>query len=294
MKSSEDNPIAKIRLMGGLGNQLFQYALGVQLRREFAAVVSYDDRWLSSFETPRTNELLRIGVIGQHEILGSNDKLRTSPSVLRRASRLVEQLRSKLRPEKVVLESRVSKDDGIQPWVGEREYIGYWQQEKWFESSADEISRHLKSHLNRNFRDLSVEQAESTIALHVRLGDYISDKSASKIYEHVPVQHYLRGVGLLRQKLGDLNVVLYSDDVSHAEQLFHGQLKNYRLAQNGGDPARDLLCISSSPAVVMANSTFSWWGAWLAEKNGGLIVAPSRWYKQRSEDPCPKRWLRCS
>lgn len=160
---------------------------------------------------------------------------------------------------------------------------GYFQSEKYFSEAQDLVKEYLTFNEDR-FKRLR-EIKPGTIAVHVRRGDYVGNPN----YAQLPLSYYLESIEYLQSK-GLENVLIFSDDIEWCEEQFPGTF-NF---SDGRTEIEDLYLISKCEAVVMSNSSFSWWGAWL---NGTEhVIAPNIWFdgplKNHStgNDLIPSRW----
>lgn len=168
---------------------------------------------------------------------------------------------------------------------------GYFQTERYFENIADSIREDF------TFHDEIVEtcqgfisQVDNPIALHVRRTDYVS-KSA----DHPPCSaEYYREA--LSKFDADRNVIVFSDDPEWCKEQELFESDRFMVAE-GNDNRYDMCLISLCDDFIIANSSFSWWGAWLANRGG--VIAPSRWFgddgytaKNDTRDIVPKRWIK--
>ncbi len=167
--------------------------------------------------------------------------------------------------------------------------FGYFQTERYFEHIADSIREDF------TFKDYIVEtcqgfidQVNNPIALHVRRTDYVT-----KSKDHPPcgLEYYQKA---LTQFKNTRNVIVFSDDPEWCKQQELFESDRFLIAE-GNDNRYDMCLISMCDDFIIANSSFSWWGAWLA--NRGTVIAPSRWFgddgytsKNDTRDIIPSRW----
>lgn len=171
---------------------------------------------------------------------------------------------------------------------------GYFQSEKYFEHCADEVKKVLK--FKKSFVVQCLEQfphafEKETIAIHIRRGDYIDNKN----YANLPITYYISALEEHFSDWKNMNLIIFSDDIEYAKVHF-GCLSNAFFSQR--NPAIDDLCLMSHcDHFIIANSSYSWWAAWLGEKRSSKIVRPVDHFecglKARSDikDLYPERWI---
>ena len=132
------------------------------------------------------------------------------------------------------------------------------------------------------------------ISIHVRRGDYL-DPEIHKVHGTVTRSYYLEALEFCRDRIGDLPVVVFSDDVELAQTEFEGQDREFTYLRfpPSARPIESLVLMSEAHASIIANSSFSWWGAWLSDYSGKCVVAPKRWFNNDSvctADLIPAHW----
>lgn len=252
---------------GRLGNQMFQYAIvkAVSTKRGYEARI------------PRYEGLEIVEVFDIPEpALGEGD-----------AERLVN----------TYTEPHFSFSDAVFDVPDDCNLHGYFQSERYFQHCADELRASLSFNptvmervRTESSRLLSgIWHRPTTVSLHVRRGDYLS------LPNHHPVcdpQYYAGALDLLEERFGRLRVVVFSDDIDWCRKTFRG--RRYRFAI-GNDLGTDMCLMSRCDHHVIANSSFSWWAAWLNPSADKVVIAPATWFgpecPQDTQDLLPEGWL---
>lgn len=169
--------------------------------------------------------------------------------------------------------------------------FGYFQSEKYFDFISDSIRQDFKfkKEIEATCQEF-IQQLDNPIAIHVRRTDYVQ-----KIQDHPPcsIEYYQKA---LYHFNSDREVIIFSDDSEWCknQELFSPERF---LISEGNDNRYDLCLMSMCNDFIIANSTFSWWGAWLA--NRGTVIAPSRWFGENgytsnndTKDLIPDRWIK--
>jgi hypothetical protein len=174
--------------------------------------------------------------------------------------------------------------------------IGYFQSFIYAESLLPDLKRVLDSKFRDNYAIsdyLSVLRKSTTLSIHLRLGDYLERKN--KRFGVVSKEYILSSIRYLSmvKKLDDM--VLFSNDTKSAVRLLsHKSSQNLTVIPSETSTLESLFLMSNSPNLVISNSTFSWWAAFLPVESDKIVIAPSPWFKEYEEnrDLIPLKWVR--
>lgn len=157
---------------------------------------------------------------------------------------------------------------------------GYFQSEKYFENCIPSIKNIFASNIEVS------NCLEDCVAVHVRLGDYLDKKNYHTCL--LETDYYKKAISMFPR---DTKFAIFSDDIMYCKKIFDGN--NFTYVINNEVDLFDMIFMSTCKGHIIANSTFSWWGAWLGEKNGGKVIAPINWFSNGmdSTDIVPERWL---
>ncbi len=175
--------------------------------------------------------------------------------------------------------------------------IGYWQSEKYFKDYEDAI----RSEFSRtdpldgpNEATAAQITSSTAVCVSVRRGDYVTVPAINRYHGVLPLEYYMAAVALVRRSLPDAHFFVFSDDLDwcRVNLLLGGSMTFVDHDQNR--PADDLRLMALCPHHIVANSTFSWWGAWLATGKDGIVIAPKQWAVAEDVGPdlIPERWVR--
>jgi hypothetical protein len=270
-----------VRLMGGLGNQMFQYAAGRALSLRRGVDLRLDLGWFGNQparDTPRSYEL--DAFVGPQATRKQPVALREPHThagfALLRLHRLLGREPDVLRQRGTGFDARVlSAPDGSH-------LVGFWTSERYFADAADAIRDDftLVASLDAWNAQLAQEIGERTgaVSVHVRRGDYVSNPHAHRFHGLLGLDYYRSAVRILQERVGDVHLYVFSDDPDWcAEHLQLGVPTTVVRGNAGASATEDLVLMSRCAHHVIANSTFSWWGAWLDGRPGSVVVAPQRW-----------------
>lgn len=288
-----------VRINGGLGNQLFQYSLGRSLALRHGSELRFDISLLED-KADRAFYLTRF------ETAGSMIQASEMSTLLRRPNLLERLFPALRRPYVRRIHEHTTRFDPTVLETSDNVFLdGYWQSELYFRNVKSEIRRDLtiqEPPTGRN-KQIAGELSESnSVGLHVRRGDYVAHPVASRILGFCGLDYYRRAVDRIAETVESPRYYVFSDDPEWCRHHLQLGAPTKILDHNPPDePHEDLRLMSLCRHHVIANSTFSWWGAWLAEGDGRanvedrIVIAPKRWYRSTehsSDDLVPDRWLR--
>ncbi len=271
------SPSVTSYLMGGCANQLFQYATGLALARRFGARLQLD---VSYYETQKTHRSYALGLFSGVK----------APLVRESTGEIIYEQGYPYNP---ALFESPSRRFSIR---------GYWQCEKYFEGLRTELSNQLRVRqplptFHADIERQIAEAAGRSVFLHIRRTDYVGNP----FHVVLPMDYYVRASALIVQKIADPVFFVFSDDEQWCRENFRLPWRTViadspDMSLAGREDAVLWLMRRCSHAII-ANSSFSWWGAWLgADARGGIVVAPTAWFGPAwAEDPrdiVPGRWLK--
>jgi len=287
------------RLYGGLGNQMFQYALGRALAVKNNTSLGLDVEMLLD-RTPRKNFTYRdydldIFNIRAEIINQSQTPFRYKKIGKGIVSLYMHKLRKKLFPSKGI-ETNYHFNESILS-LGDNTYLsGYWQSYKYFESIADIIRKDftLLQELPQHIQTLKEEIiSKNSVCLHVRRGDYVG----SVRHEVVGVDYYKKAIEIVSNKTIIDHIYVFSNDAQWCEEnlSFGYPMTVVGEEYRGYKESGHFELMRACKHAIIANSSFSWWAAWLGDYSDKVIVAPKKWFgdtDMETPDLIPKEWIR--
>lgn len=206
-----------------------------------------------------------------------------------------------LKSRKLVAEPSFSYWKGIDEVPDDCYLTGYWQSEKYFSSFADQIRSDFTFREPMNeLNAIAVEKILSvnSVSLHVRRGDYIANKNANSTHGLCSIEYYMNSINYISENIQNPKFFIFSDDIEWArENLKINNPCDYIDFNNGSESYNDMRLMSLCRHHIIANSSFSWWGAWLNPSSTKLVVAPSPWFANPNLDAgdlIPADWKRVS
>jgi hypothetical protein len=287
-------------IFGGLGNQMFQYATAraVALRSGARLLLDLGDMEGRRHEIHNGFELDRHFRIKARRATQAEIRDLLGVSYTGFARRVLRRPAFRLlRSRRLVVEPHFHYWHGIRDVRAPCYLHGYWQSHRYFEEIADELRRDFSpAHdIPPRVADL-LEQVRSTrsVSLHIRRGDYVKNPRTSKFHGNLGESYYHEAVTLVREKVGNIELFIFSDDLNWVRREMRFDVPAHYVDGNVGDASYlDMLLMSNCSHNIIANSTFSWWAAWLNGNAGKIVICPKRWFADEAvdtRDVCPD-WM---
>lgn len=275
-----------VRLMGGLGNQMFQYAAGKRLALTQGVELKLDVRY---FRKPGYRRYL-LDHFHITEGFTSDKELRRFKcngkpwwSLLSNSRRRQAKDLSPL----FIKEKQYQYDDRILH-LGKDAYLdGYWQSESYFKDIEREIR---ETFIFRNTsegaaRVAGLIRSSNSVSLHIRRGDYIKGEGATQVFEILSLEYYRDAVNHIRSEVDSPHLFVFSDGLPWVQENMSFDCQTTIVDMSTGEsPFDDMYLMSLCRHNIIANSTFSWWGGWLNENDDKIVIAPSAWFKSGEID----------
>ncbi len=264
----------EVVMEGGLGNAMFQYALGRTMAIRHGRPLVLDTS-LAFLYPARTLDLSCFR-LGEQQLLKRTYGLwRARRTALRGLDGLG------LAPTRWVEESSLLFDAKVlqvrQPCV----LKGYWQSERYFASIETQLRKEFTIVRGQDPRSAACQariQAVPSIGVHVRRGDYLDPEDP---HTHCSLEYYATALRVIEPRLGpDAELFVFSDDIAWAREHIRFNLPTTFVDWNAARNYEDLRLMSACRALIAVNSTFSWWGGWLNPRTDKLVVMPRKWYRE--------------
>jgi len=287
-----------VRLMGGLGNQMFQYALGRRLALKRNVPLILDLTWFG-VQKKRMYELGQFNIQAQI----------ANPFVIEQISpfshhNLVRGGYCWIANNLPFCDGHIfreQKDGNFDPKVFESKNLcfleGYWQSEKYFKPIEDQIRADftLKRPLSLDDQRLVEEMRNNpnSVSVHVRRGDYVSDLSVIQRHYICTPDYYLETMRWVNQKLGrDVYYYIFSDDPDWCCSGLDYPSQYKIVSTKERSSVQELILMSNCRHAIISNSSFSWWGAWLINDPQKTVVYPKKWFNNLNvPDIPPENWF---
>jgi len=286
------------QIIGGLGNQMFQYAAGRSLALQKRQDLKLDLSGFATYGLHQGFELARVFACDAQAATATD--LRTilkwqSPALLRRI--LARQSMSAFRHPTFVVEPKFSYWAGINDVPDACYLSGYWQSEKYFSNHAAQIRqdfRFVPALSDENQKMVELIAGSNAVSIHIRRGDYLKNKTNMAIYGTCSPAYYQAAIQHIAERVSNPHFVLFSDDLEWAREKLKIDFHTTYVDHNSGaESFNDMRLMSLCQHHIIANSTFSWWGAWLGSNPAKIVIAPDPWFDDQridASDLIPDSW----
>ena len=287
-----------VNVIGGLGNQMFQYALGRALSIQLNEPLRLDLSGFAGYGLHQGYELDKVFTCNPaiasaaevHELMGWRTNQLARKLLARNGLRF-------LRGNHFVVEPHFHYWPGIRKVSGPAYLQGYWQSEKYFIDAADAIRDDFT--FRRPFSKTNAELATrigqtEAVSLHIRRGDYASNRKTNATLGLCSPGYYRAAVRYIAERTQSPEFFVFSDDIAWAKDNIGIEYRCHYIDHNRGvESYNDMRLMSLCQHHIIANSSFSWWGAWLNRHQEKTVVAPSKWFANNylAGDLLPDTWV---
>ena len=263
-----------VRIIGGLGNQMFQYAyakslqhLGYKVQLDLSAIKKYT-------------------LHGGYQL----DKFQIDLSEASNSQVLFAKLNvyNTFKERSLLFHESFLK-------LPKRSYVkGYFQTDKYFHQIRTDILNQfqLKQAFSQNALTYleAIKEASSSCSIHIRRGDYVSNKSAQEVHGSCSLDYYQRAISKILEIAKNTQFFIFSDDLEWVKSNL--EVPNPTFVDIQGIPHEDMLLMSKCDHNITANSSFSWWGAWLNTNPNKIVISPKQWYVSKENEIVPETWIK--
>ena len=273
------------KIIGGLGNQMFQYAAGRSLSLATGCQLKID---ISGFDNYTLHNGFELGVFNiSGEIANPNEVIQLTGSHSKVANYLKRNLR-------IVKKTHfIERDFFYNPkffQVKQPVYLdGYWQAYEYSQTYEAKIRSEFtfRGQLDELNYEISKQICTTnSVSVHVRRGDYLSNSASSVVHGFIGTDYYNKAIQLVKDRVSSPHFFVFSDDINWAKSNLPLNSNAVFVSHNTGLTSfEDMRLMSMCKHNVIANSTFSWWGAWLNINLNKIVVAPKNWFADRTVVP---------
>ena len=269
-----------IQTIGGMGNQLFQYAFAYSLAKRnngefFLDLTGFKDYKLRNFEL-------------------NNFNLEYKPA----PDELIDKLKVKKLFNKTFIKEKNSKYNKNFLKIKKDAYFrGFWQTERYFkeyESDIKELFKFKNLDFIQNHELLNEIKSSNSISINVRLGDYVNDPTTAAIFHVCTQKYYRNAIEYIKQNVENPRFFVYSDDLEGAKNYLPQDVE-YTFC-NGASWQEDFYFMQNAKHAIIPNSSFAWWAAYLNPNPNKIILAPKNWFakgaKQDYTNIVPQNWIK--
>lgn len=286
-----------IKLKGGLGNQLFQYATGRALAQERKEMLLLDLSYLN--QNPKGAYTKRVFELDQIKYIA---QIADASQLKRFAGRsFLSRVLNKTR-----IKSEFTFNETTSGYMPQIHHLpmnilldGYWQTEKYFNGIRGELLNEIRPSIEftekGKYYSENIKKTNS-VSIHIRRGDYIHLKNANDYHVICDLDYYKNAVEILESTQINLQYYIFSDDIEWCKTKFDFLKKvEFVKEENDKKSVQDLFLMSYCKHNIIANSSYSWWAAWLNTTQEKIVIAPAIWFKKnnvQSPDLLPESWIK--
>jgi hypothetical protein len=290
------------RLSSGLGNQLFQYALGrnlaIENKTDFKLDISFFPNDIRKYALGGFNivenfstkeDLAKIGLPNMEK-----------QDILSRTKRKIFRLRENHKPineRKIIIEPYFQFCPDILKIKNSCYLSGNWQSEKYFKDSGDIIKKEFT--LKNEMSSLGKEwvkriEKNGSVSLHIRRGDYVNNLQTNQLHGTCDIAYYQRAINAIIKKINNPGFFIFSDDIEWAKNNLRINYPIYFVSDKTISDYEELIIMSKCKHNIIANSSFSWWGAWLNDWQDKIVIVPDKWFNTPidTKDLIPESWIK--
>ena len=286
-----------VELNGGIGNQMFQYAAAKSLALHHKTILKLDispgtDKSMPQELKPRPFELHYFNLPDQVASASEVESFITTSAF--------SKIKEKTKPNhkrRVYREPFFHYDNNFYNTEADVYLKGLWQSEKYFNPFKENIRSifEFKNDTVNTFQDFPCRLKEqNSVSIHVRRGDYLA-KVSLEVLGLIPLEHYQHAIELINSKIPNPSFYFFSDDIQWVKENFPIPNATYVSGDIGNNHVEELYLMSQCKHNIIANSSFSWWGAWLNNNPDKIVVAPKNWFNKGpkdTQDLIPQGWLK--
>ena len=268
-----------VKLKGGLGNQMFQYAAGlaVAIHNEDSLLLDISNYKNQSIkDTPRSYELSAFTISYSQTTL-----IKENPVIA-----LIKKIKNKISPPNpYTFDASVFAS-----------YIldGVFQNELYFADIREQILKEFTLRVESDKVQETKKYIKSitSVSIHIRRGDYVSNVHANAYHGILPVTYYKNAYQEIVKQIGsNFTLFVFTDDVEWANKNIKFHPQTFMMSTHSFGNAEELTLMSYCNHNIISNSSFSWWAAWLNQNPNKIVIAPQQWTAKNIEnDIIPKTW----
>lgn len=290
-----NNSMIIVKLKGGLGNQMFQYAAGLAVafahRQELKLdITGYDDPHYVNANTPRQYRMFPFDLSARIATTEEIKKYKYPFGIFSKAMRFLN--------FRILKKHYVDYDPNF--LKKNHNYIeGYFQSERNFLDVKDKVTKEFT--LKKEFESkvflaekYKIDKTKS-VSVHIRRGDYVSDSQINATHGVCSKEYYEKSISLMQSKIKTPIFYFFSDDIEWVKKEFGDHADFEYLSSPNLQEYEELVLMSSCAHNIIANSSFSWWGAYLNKNPNKIIVAPKKWVNKKPDQHpniTPEGWTK--
>ncbi len=293
--------------MGGLGNQMFQYALGYTLAKKNNVDLKVDLTLL--MDRSKHHEIVTHRTLLLNKVFDINILLATEEEINyfngKNYGNLIGKIYNRIRQyiikNKLKIQNNRAFDSSFLEVKKNTCIVGSFQSELYFIQNSDEIKKIFK--FKQELLPISIDLGEQmklsdSVGIHIRRGDYVSSPVYSEIIGVLPNDYYKNAIELIKKRVSTPSFFIFSDDINWCKENFKDFQSDFYYVEDehaGIDAANYLQLMTLCKHYIISNSTYAWWGAWLSSNENKIVIAPAKWFNKteyNNNDIVPTNWIK--
>lgn len=297
-----------VRINGGLGNQLFQYAAGLTISMRNKSELLLD---ISDLKSTKKNETRREFLLSNFNVpikiategdffsikITHTKNSNLFSRIKRKIFRIIESFKP-LNKRKFIVEPYFAFCPEILKIRNSCYLSGVWQSEKYFKEIEDVIRKKftLKNRPTQRTETWVRKVAEcNSVSIHIRRGDYVDVQKTNQLHGTCSLEYYNQAVDLICKKVINPIFFIFSDDIDWVKVNLKINCPLFYVSDKKIPDYEELIIMTKCKHNIIANSSFSWWGAWLNDNPSKIIITPKQWFNEPSStstsDLIPQEWV---
>lgn len=291
-----------VNVRGGLGNQMFQYAFayGVskKINQPFELDISDFDTYWHPYKPNTYWNLYQLDAFKMEARLTSHKTKPKKRNLVNRTVKILKIIKRKFLTKNYYQEPHYHFDKNVFTVKNNTYFMGYWQSEDYFKEYREELLKEfaLKAPLQEKSQQYKKDiLSNNAVSLHIRRGDYLTGVG-SNFYNIYDLGYYQKAVKHITQHIPEVCFYIFSDDLAWVkDNLAFIKNKIFIESDKNIPDYEEMYLMSLCKHNIIANSSFSWWGAWLNQNNEKIVIAPQKWCNDSLHDTInliPNDWIK--
>ena len=282
-----------VKIIGGLGNQMFQYAYAKALQ-EKGNEVKIDISVFNTYKLHGGYQLDKYKIDLKASTIEENNRFYKNTNMIKILRRLGYDKSTIIKEETLLFDDTLLK-------VEDNNYIsGYFQTELYFKDIRESILREfIMTNKYTSYTEKiqkNILSNSKTCSIHIRRGDFINNTNIS-LHGACDLSYYTEAIKFMNLQYRGLKYFIFSDDISWVRENLEIEDALYIDSAEPRPPHEDIYLMSICSHNIIANSSFSWWGAWLNQNQNKVVIAPKRWFVDDEMDKqakgiAPDGWIK--
>ena len=284
------------KIIGGLGNQMFQYAFYKYLSLHKKSNLQLDLSSFNDYELHNGYELEKV--FGIREEIASVDEIDRYKSKYPLLFKIENKLFSKnniFGPKHFKENNFLINDKIFNKNINDFYVEGYFQTDKYIREIESEIRDLYRFSTELTDKEETLLE-NNCVSIHIRGGDYLTNEKDRKLFGDICTSdYYKKAIQYMKENVKDPSFLIFTNDVDYSQEILDNEQFKIIDWNKGENSFRDMYLMSLCKHNIIANSSFSWWGAWLNTNNSKIVIAPDKWFNDTSinqEDIIPGNWSR--